>query len=346
MNETTNIEIFKEENPRLESYWRSIVLFGKNVASYKFALAKSLLDLAPQTGTHISLTDLAEPFSTNICNHLTIAPKQATSKTSKFLDACKNYNDGNISHDLLIEETVRDGFNCVLDAFHIVNDKEIPIRFFEKDFSQKSKQIILTDEVFKLKETPFFDNFYKEVESRWNLVETAWELNISRNLLNVKFDDKREILFVDDKLRRKDVTSARNALNGYQKGKCFYCYDNINLNTEALLCDVDHFFPYTLQAKMQGINLNGVWNLVLACPECNRGESGKFAKVPSVKYLERLFKRNEYLISSHHPLRETLIQQTGKTPQDRAAFLKAVDKEAINFLIHRWEVSPKGEADF
>ncbi len=33
------IEEFKEQYPSLESYWRSIILFGRNVASYKFALA-------------------------------------------------------------------------------------------------------------------------------------------------------------------------------------------------------------------------------------------------------------------------------------------------------------------
>ena len=37
------IEIFKEEHTSLESYWHSINLFGRNVASYKFAHAKSLL---------------------------------------------------------------------------------------------------------------------------------------------------------------------------------------------------------------------------------------------------------------------------------------------------------------
>lgn len=31
------------------------------------------------------------------------------------------------------------------------------------------------------------------------------------------------------------------------------------------------------------------------------------------KYLQSLHKRNEYLISSHHLLRETLIMQTGMT---------------------------------
>ena len=41
------IEEFKEQYPSLESYWRSIILFGRNVASYKFALAKSLLEIAP-----------------------------------------------------------------------------------------------------------------------------------------------------------------------------------------------------------------------------------------------------------------------------------------------------------
>lgn len=32
---------FQEEYPSLDSYWRSIIVFGNNVASYKFALAKA-----------------------------------------------------------------------------------------------------------------------------------------------------------------------------------------------------------------------------------------------------------------------------------------------------------------
>jgi len=33
---------FWGDAPSIENYWRSIILFGKNVASYKFALAQSL----------------------------------------------------------------------------------------------------------------------------------------------------------------------------------------------------------------------------------------------------------------------------------------------------------------
>ncbi|WP_188032876.1 hypothetical protein [Psychrobacter sp. ANT_WB68] len=52
--------------------------------------------------------------------------------------------------------------------------------------------------------------------------------------------------------------------------------------------------------------------MVLACSDCNRGTNGKFAKLLDIKLLERLHTRNEYLIGSHHPLRETLMLQTGK----------------------------------
>ena len=52
-----------------------------------------------------------------------------------------------------------------------------------------------------------------------------------------------------------------------------------------------------------------VWNLVLACRTCNRGVNGKFARVADIRYLTCLHTRNSFLIESHHPLRQTLMQQ-------------------------------------
>ena len=92
-----SIEQFQEEYPSLESYWRSIILFGRNVASYKFALAKSLLEIAPAGKTEIYLEELAEPFSRNLCEHIAVAPKQVTSQSSQFLDTCTRYNAGEIT---------------------------------------------------------------------------------------------------------------------------------------------------------------------------------------------------------------------------------------------------------
>ena len=92
--------------------------------------------------------------------------------------------------------------------------------------------------------------------------------------------------------------------------------------------------------------MDGVWNLVLACGTCNRGEHGKFARVPSLALLERLKRRNNYLIASHHPLRETLIGQTGASVEDRRAFLQRTYNAAKRQLIHSWEPIPAHDATF
>ena len=47
---------FIDHNPSLETYWRSIILLGKNVASYKFSLAKTLLEI-PKKKRVNELTD-------------------------------------------------------------------------------------------------------------------------------------------------------------------------------------------------------------------------------------------------------------------------------------------------
>jgi hypothetical protein len=39
------VQRFIDSTPTLENYWRAIILFGRNLASYKFALAKSLLEM-------------------------------------------------------------------------------------------------------------------------------------------------------------------------------------------------------------------------------------------------------------------------------------------------------------
>ena len=42
----------------LEDCWRAVVLLGGNVACYKFALAKSLLELADEETTFVTLEEL------------------------------------------------------------------------------------------------------------------------------------------------------------------------------------------------------------------------------------------------------------------------------------------------
>jgi len=222
--------LFEEEDASSTDCWRSIVLFGRNVACYKFALAQSLLELAEKERTFVRLDELAEPFSRHIVDHLRTADKQATSRSSRFLDACKDYLNGSVSQDDLRATTVRLGFNNVIDAFHIVNRAETPVRFFSDERSGSTPGISLTDDLLNLAETIQALDLPHEVEARWRLVETAWSLNISRNLITVQYDVDTESLFTMDRSpHRVSITSCRKVLNGYQRGKCFYCFADISI---------------------------------------------------------------------------------------------------------------------
>ena len=313
---------FMGKDPTLEDYWRSIILYGSNVACYKFALGKTLLEIAPTGKTFVTLEELAEPFSRHITEHLKLNSKQTTSPSSKFLKACDRFNQGEIDRDELIATTVNLGFDNVIDAFHNVNRSELPVRFFTDERNGQNQGIALTDNLLKLPELYQGQNLPQEVEARWRLVETAWKLKISKHLVKVDYDHEKKIIFTGDRHRRVDVTSCRDALNGYQKGKCFYCFADISIESGSEdLGDVDHFFPRKLIYYNIAHPIDGVWNLVLACQNCNRGAGGKFDQLPEKRFLKRLHARNDFFITSHHPLRETLIQQTGTTPKKRAKFL-------------------------
>jgi len=336
---------FHQITPSLDCNWRSLILFGRNVASYKFALGKTLLECSTGEATQLSLEQLAPTFARNVCEHLLLCDKQSTSPTSSFLDTCRRFNQGEIAEDQLIATTVRKGFNNVIDAFHVVNQHPLETRFYTDDRKQGGG-ITLTDELFKLHGMTQGASLNEEIEARWRLVETAWSLNMSRNLISVEADSDENVLYVRGD-RRIDITSSRGALNGYQKGRCFYCFDEVSISDGAdQLADVDHFFPWILKREGFMPDADGVWNLVLACRSCNRGQEGKFAKVPTASLVERLYQRNRYLIDSHHPLRETLIKQTGNSDEERRAFLQGKYKDAIEVLIHDWEPTPRGPSAF
>jgi hypothetical protein len=315
----------------LEQDWRRIVLYGQNVASYKFALARALLQLEAQGDSLIRLEDLAVPFSNEIARHLELADTQATSKSSRFLDACREYNRGLLTAEQLRAKTVQLGFANVIDAFHTVDRVEVFHRFFI-DERKTDKGIRLTDDFYKLVGSIQHGNLLEEAESRWRLVETAWDLRISPRLLRVDYDHKGRRFFIQSGLKRINITSARSALDGYQSGQCFYCFTQISIVPgDSDLADVDHFYPWIAMSRGLPVNLDALWNLVLACTDCNRGPNGKFEHMPARDYVQRLHTRNEWLIKSHKPLRETLFKLAGKREIDRKNYLLTVYKEASTF---------------
>lgn len=334
--------LFLEQKLQIEDYWRGIILFGLNSASYKFALAKTLLDLKSASGQLLKLEELAIPFSHHVAAHLKIADKQTTSKSSTFLETCREFNAGKITKDQLIDQTVRLAFNNVIDAFHSVGRNDIGPKFFI-DERKENRGIRLTDEFSKLLESSQTASLLSEVESRWRLVETAWELGVNRELLSIKCDvltKEKELFVVDHAKKRKPITSCRNALNGYQMGKCFHCFCEIHIDGPKVTAQVDHFFPHTFKKYPEfRPYVDGIWNLVLACEACNGAKSNR---IPVLKLLERLFKRNEFLIDSHHPLGETIQKHMGHSKTIRSEFLK----RWYSVLPASWEPEERGPKSF
>lgn len=325
---------FLAKAPTLDANWRAVVLFGRNVASYKFALGKTLLELANRPDDRVPLEDVAAPFARNLCEHLRQVDKQTTSQSSKFLDVCRAFNRGDLPEDKLIETTARLGFVNVIDAFHVVGAGPIPVRFFEDERTSGRSgggAIRLTDDLRRLAGSIQGANLADEAEARWRLVETAWSLNLPRAGIAVQADTEQNLLFVE-RVRRVNLTGVRAALNGYQRGRCFYCRAEMALSAT----DVDHFFPWVLKERGEMPDADGVWNLVLACQRCNRGERGKFAAVPAPELVAKLHERNNWLVDSHHPLRETIMLQTGIDAKKRASFLRIRQQIARDGLIHEW----------
>lgn len=342
---TRNQFLFEDQS--IESNFRSMYLFGRNVATYKFAFAKTLLELGGQQKSFVTLEDLSPVFAKYMLEHIGNDKRQITSASSKFISALNLYKSEQITWEQLLTVTEKIGFNNVIDAFHHVPNLDITTSFYEKSVQGKSLGITLTDDGYALAQSVQKMNMYNEIEGRWNLVENAWtEKNA---LLAVNYDvDLEQLYFLKPMTaqsymmshERIDLTSVRKPLNGYQKGKCFYCFKKISIQSnEADTCDVDHVIPLSTQYSSQkDLGLNDVWNLVLACQDCNRGQAnGKFARLPEPYLLERLQKRNEYLIESNHPLKETIIMKCGKTPEKRWQYMKKLYEFSESIQKGKWQ---------
>jgi len=81
---------FSFKEPSVLDYWRGIILRGRNVASYKFALAQTLLELRPAAGELIKIGELAPTFAKYITEHIKLSDKQGTGN-SKVVAMCVTF---------------------------------------------------------------------------------------------------------------------------------------------------------------------------------------------------------------------------------------------------------------
>ena len=121
---------------------------------------------------------------------------------------------------------------------------------------------------------------HKVVIEKLNYYEWARFLErVNEDSVAVKLFDK-----IDESAKRNNLSMYRQILyDEFESKTCFYCGKPLKPDK----IDVDHFIPWSF------IKDDNLWNLVLACPTCNRRKNDK---LPAGKYLTDIIDRNQHLI--------------------------------------------------
>jgi 5-methylcytosine-specific restriction endonuclease McrA len=288
-------------------YWKAIVLFGLNTATYKIALGEVLLDLAQHGTSTVYWDALSEAFLDKYVERLSrenTMPQQAHAGRLTVMErVVKKLTAVPHSRDEAISIVGQEGFNNVIPRFQTIGRHRdlVGDRFYEIEFG---KRLILKDSLHVVA-THNIAALQDELETRWNLLEGAFLIkNDAWNLSN----DLR-MTFIAGGSRRRDLTGNIPFLNAYQCNICFYCGQEINYED----IHVDHVLP------RQVVQHDEIWNLVLAHSFCNLHKSDHLV---ADHFIEKLSFRNENIMGSSHPWKKKIALTLGDTATQRRTRLR------------------------
>ena len=177
----------------------------------------------------------------------------------------------------------------------------------------------------------FYEFHLKNEYLRFNQPVYKFLQKYHRTLVNLtnyhlaKFLEKtNEVPNIDYLLTKVEVISRRNSLAEfhrilikYEEEKCFYCGKELHGRNRKT--HVDHFIPWSY------IQTDNLWNLVLACDQCNMQKSDKLAESD---YLNHIISRNDELrevIKEDHDFFNTYTENKLINLYDYATFNGFVD---------------------
>jgi hypothetical protein len=297
--------------------WRAIVLYGRNAATYKIALGKVLLRFAAAETTTIDMPELANAFLEAYRTRLATPRRQmlVSGRRTLMERVVAGLSAGTLEHHQAVEIVARQGFNDVIPRFHVLPTTQVQERFYVED----GYRLRIDDSLIALARSPEAAGLGSELDTRWSLLETAFEPWYSPAALST---DGTEI-FYGLSFERRAVALIRPVISGYQNGLCFYCSEPLGL----AIPHVDHVVPRSFLAHDE------IWNLVLTHSHCNLSKSDN---LPPREYLLALYRRNEYYIASNHPIKAHLIAATGLSRTERRDFLIAVYDRALTTIPRTW----------
>ena len=306
-------------------YWKAIILFGLNQATYKIALGKTLLELAKNGDNEVDWHILSKVFLDNYIDRLKSnqLPQQNNPSRKTVMERIvDSLLTKKISYNEAVTKVGTDAFNDVIKRFHTIGtDKSIANEMFYH--YEHGKKLFLHDSIFKIHENKN-EEISNELNARWSLLEGAfsivhgdWELT----------NDLREI-YLSNGYSRTNITKNIPFLQGYQCNICFYCSEGIKMDD----IHVDHVLP------RQFIQHDEIWNLVLSHDICNLHKSDS---VIGKHYLEKLIARNENIMGSNHPWKKKIENALGSTALKRAkSTWNYYEDTRVALKNNFWENSP------
>lgn len=303
-----------------------ICRYGSKTATYKFALAMSLLDLKDFNKPIVTLDELAPLFVSNLIRHISRGKKQFNNKTgSAVIRHIYRHMEGSLGYDEMIEFVKKKWYKDVLYRFHnLKSDTDITQFYIIDGSGSRNISIELTEAMQSILNSVTFNALRDDVESMWNKQEDEWgnhslELKVQKSdSLNVSRPSHKTCL---SSMSRKTLRHLGHSLNLDNNNECFYCSRYIDVegttNDKELRWAVDHFLPHTLLSYNPDLPIEQPFNYVLACKQCN---SSKGMKTPPRFFLSKLIVRNERLIEIGSKFREGIIEICGGTYAYRESF--------------------------
>jgi len=285
--------------------FQGIILYGLNTATYKMALALSLLKLAKAGATRVRWESLSREFLQQYQARLAANQRPQHSIPGRLTvmeRVVGQLNAGSLDEQEALDLVGSKGLENVIPRFQTIGrDTGLVSKcFYEFDFGG---ELILKDELLKVCSDQE-ETLREEITARWSLLEGAFTISQSQFQLA---NDIRHI-YLTNATQRQPLTPNIPFLSGYQGGACFYCGERLGDGIH-----VDHVLP------RQVLMHDEAWNLVLAHPDCNLLKSDKLV---GEHFIVKLIARNENIMGSNHPWKSKISAALGKTPRERSSALR------------------------
>lgn len=288
-----------------EDYWKALVLYGLNQATYKIALGKTLLELSARGFTKVPWDELSAEFLRQYLLRLNIdspLPQQATPSRRTRMEQIVSSVKAGLSTDAAVDEVGQTAFGDVIHRFHNLGKHSgLEGLFYRSEFG---KHLDLTDSIHRIVESKRHE-LDVELDARWSLLEGAFSIGAE----NFQLENEIRMIYLNNSQRRTNLTDTIPFLQGYQGNRCFYCCESIHPNN----IHVDHVLP------RQVVRHDEIWNLVLAHDTCNLSKSDNLI---GEHFLLKLMARNENIMGSNHPWKKKIGLSLGDTAVKRASKLR------------------------